>query len=228
MTKPDIPKRLAARIRAAQTRLEDCCNSVSGSDFNHRQAADELAEYDANPEAYARKNYGNHGIDSYPVTTRISRLREKVAYHSTRGDVRKQRIADAVAELEMVEAEVLAEVSGMRPTSGRVPWPKTIPAAEQLLRDHRKELDDLAERVRLEHEARKIAQAEEDRIEEERDRIRREKGDAEHQAWLATQSPEYRREWNRRIQMIVDGIRSGRVGLHNIGEFIENEVNGRS
>lgn len=225
MTRPDIPKRLAARIRAAQTRLEDCCQSVSGSDFNHRQAAAELAEYDTDPAAYARKNYGNHGIDSYPVTTRISRLREKVAYHSTRVGVRKQRIADAVAELEKVEQEVLAEVSDMRPTAGRVPWPTPIAAAEQLLKEHRKELDDLAEQVRLEHEARKLAQAEEDRIEDEQDRIRREKEDAEFQAWISTKSPEYRREWNRRIQMIVDGIRSGRVGFHNIGEFIQNEVN---
>ncbi|PND19516.1 hypothetical protein CN934_22560 [Ensifer sp. MMN_5] len=222
--KPDIPKRLASKIRAVQAKVEDRCRNVSGSTFNYEQDRAELDEFEADPEGYARRRYGNHGVDSYPVQTRIGRIREKVAYHSTRGEIRLQRIKDAVAELERVEQEVLAEVASMRPSAGRVPWPKPVPAAAQLLREHRRELDQIVEKARLDREKDDAEWAEFVRQEEEENRIRREIEDAELKEMFSKMSPTARAEWKRRIQAIVDGIRTGRYGLHNIGDLI-NEVN---
>ncbi|RVG70917.1 hypothetical protein [Sinorhizobium meliloti] len=226
MTKPDLPKRLTSKIRAAQAKVEDCCRNVSGSSFNYEQDRAELDEFEADPEGYARRRYGNHGVDSYPVQTRIGRIREKVAYHSTRGEVRQQRIKDAVAELDRVEQEVLAEVAGMRPSAGRVPWPKPIPAAEQLLRDHRSELDRIVEQARIDREKDDAGWAEIQRQEEEENRIRREIEDAELKEMLSKMSPAQRAEWNRRIQAIIDGIRSGNYGMHNIGDLINKVSKG--
>jgi hypothetical protein len=123
MTNPDIPKRLASKIHAAQSKLQDVCTSLSGSSFNYQQDKAELDEFEADPAGYASRRYPSHGVDSYPVQTRIGRIRETVTYNSGRFEVRKQRIVDAMEALQRVEQEVLDELAAMRPSSGRVPWP---------------------------------------------------------------------------------------------------------
>lgn len=222
MTKPDIPKRLAARIRSAQVKLEDACRNTAGSESNAKQDMDELAAYYADPEAYARARYPGHGVDSYPVKTRISRIEEKVAYNSTRGEVRKKRIEDAVAEIERVEAEVLAEVSGMRPTTGRVPWPKAIPAAEDILANHRKDFANMVQQALRDKVIREAEWAEEDRLEDERVRKQQEIDDEQTRAMLREMTPEQQAEWWAAIEAIVEDLRSKKVGLHNIDEYIKS------
>lgn len=90
------------------------------------QVQAELREYALSPAAWAEENYPGHGIDSYPVVTRTSRLLESEARNLQRGPARIAELRDAEAALSKVEREVLAEVERMRPTSGRVPWPTAL------------------------------------------------------------------------------------------------------
>ncbi|NDU99820.1 hypothetical protein [Pseudoroseicyclus tamaricis] len=83
-SKPDIPKKLAARVRGAQARVTDLRDSLIHNHKRRLQAQAELDVFRRHPEAYAADRYGNHGVDSYPVQTRTRRLADDVAYHSSR------------------------------------------------------------------------------------------------------------------------------------------------
>ena len=127
-SRPDIPKKLAARVRSAQKRVTDLRDSLIHNQKRRLQAQAELDDFHRDPEAYAADRYGNHGVDSYPVQTRTSRLADDVAYRSSRISEIERDLPDAEAALVAVEADVLAEVLAMRPSTGRVPWPKPLPS----------------------------------------------------------------------------------------------------
>jgi hypothetical protein len=127
-SRPDIPKKLAARVRGAQVRVTDLRDSLIHNHKRRLQAQAELNVFHCDPEAYAADRYGNHGVDSYPVQTRTSRLADNVGYRSSRISEIERDLPDAEAALVAVEADVLAEVLGMRPSTGRVPWPKPLPS----------------------------------------------------------------------------------------------------
>jgi hypothetical protein len=124
--KPDLPKKLAARIRGAQAKVPGARGRIEALEFNSTQDQARWDEYAANPEAFARKYYDGHGVDSYPVQTNKGRIREKLD-DLPRKRVRNQReLEESDANLARVEAEVLVEVQSMRATSGRVPWPAPL------------------------------------------------------------------------------------------------------
>lgn len=127
MSKPDIPKRLAARIRAAQAKVKDKREYLVLTHQGILSAASELAGFDSDPKAYALDRYGAlHGVDSYPVQTRVGRLREAADRRQTRIPDIEMEIIAAERDLERVEEEVFREVSVMRPSTGRVAWPKPL------------------------------------------------------------------------------------------------------
>lgn len=221
MTKPDIPKRLASKIRAAQHELKEVLHYIAAADFNHRQNAPRLAEYDADPVAFARKHYPRHSVDSYPVQTNISRIREKEEYYASRQDIRKQRVKDRLRELQDVEDAVLAEVTAMRPSAGRVPWPDPLPSVDEMMAEHRAEEDRILEQSRHDNIIRQQAIDEDDRLEQEEIREQQEINDAETRKMLTEMTPEQRQRWREMTQLVAEDIRSGRAGLHNMQEYFD-------
>lgn len=145
--KPEIPKRLAARIRAAQQKVRQARLAIKADEFNGRQIRSRLDSFDRDPDAFASRHYGRHGVDSYPVQTNISRNRERMCYIDSKRTQRVVDLAQAEANLEAVETAVLAEVSLMRPTAGRVPWPRKLPTFANYQEEVTREL----EQLRVEH-----------------------------------------------------------------------------
>ncbi|RSV14630.1 MULTISPECIES: hypothetical protein [Sphingomonas] len=90
------------------------------------KASERVSLYDASPSAYANEYYRGMDVDSYPVQTRIGRDREELAYYERRAPERIVELAEAEAHLSQVEDEVLLKVLAMRPTTGRVPWPRRL------------------------------------------------------------------------------------------------------
>lgn len=126
--RPPIPKKLAARIRAAQAKVLDARGWIEATAFNSLQDEARWNAFARNPEAFARKYYPGHSVDSYPVQT--SRIREKLDKLPARME-RNQRDLDAAdAELVKVETEVLEEVAGCARRQvacrGRRHWSRTL------------------------------------------------------------------------------------------------------
>ncbi|MCA8484832.1 hypothetical protein LGM85_12905 [Burkholderia multivorans] len=86
--------------------------------------------YDINPYAYADEYYSGRGVDSYPVQTGINRDREELDYYQRRAPERIVELAEAETNLARVEDEVLISVLKMRPSTGRVPWPRPLKSLE--------------------------------------------------------------------------------------------------
>jgi hypothetical protein len=68
-SKPDIPKKLAARVRIGQARVTDLRDSLIHNHKRRLQAQAEFVVFHRDPKAYTADRYGNHGVDSYPVQT---------------------------------------------------------------------------------------------------------------------------------------------------------------
>lgn len=138
--KPDIPKRMASRISAAQNRVVDAVNDIFFQERSEARYREELAEFERDPDAFARRHYPGNGVDSYPVQTRIARLRERFPIIVASQAEKKRAVDDAVEALARTELAVLSELAAMRSgTKGRVPWPKPIPSVETLRRVMEKE-----------------------------------------------------------------------------------------
>lgn len=153
-THPDVPKRLASRIRAAQERVRQKRLAVAGSEHTLRRSLERVAEFERDPEAFAARYYRGHGADSYPVQTTIARERERIEYHEGRKPKRVEELYELERELQSVEEEVLREVSRMQPSKGRVPWPPALPAFAAFKAafdadESRQDSADAAERERL-------------------------------------------------------------------------------
>lgn len=224
MDRPPLPKRLASRIVAAQNKVTSARDDVIHYDRRIKACTTELAEFDGDSEAYARKRYGNHGVDSYPVTTRIGHQREDLDYRTRNLPRKYDELAAAEQHLADVEDAVLRELGAMRPnTPGRVPWPAPLPsfkrhrelmleAWERMLREH-------AEQRAREDAAHQVWQAEEDaRLAEESER--------EWQAWRDGMSPEERAhlaEWGQRFQA---AIAAGKFTFTDFLEHLRNRNRG--
>lgn len=124
--KPDLPKALAARIRAAQSKVREKRLAIIYGDRRIENAGDRVRLYDLSPEAYANDFYPGKHVDSYPVQTRIQRDREELAYYERRAPERIVELAEAEAHLAKVEDDVLIRVLEMRPSGGRVLWPRKL------------------------------------------------------------------------------------------------------
>jgi hypothetical protein len=141
--RPDIPKRLAARIRGAQERVRQKRLSIIYSEKNYEQSSARVADFEADPDGFSSRHYRQHDRYSYPVQTNIATNRERNAYHERRRNERVAELAALELQLNRIEAEVLVEVTQMRPTNGRVPWPRKLRSMEQF----RGQLDEQMRRV---------------------------------------------------------------------------------
>ncbi|MFX4087073.1 hypothetical protein ACKU27_18440 [Sphingobium yanoikuyae] len=219
--KPEIPKRLAARIRGAQEKVRQARLAIKADEFNGRQISSRLDEYDSDPHGFASRHYGRNGFDSYPVQTNISHNRERIGYIESRREQRITDLAEAEANLERVEAEVLAEVRSMRPTSGRVPWPRRLPSFANYKEEVTRELAQLREEhiryledVQAQYE-REVAEIEADA---ERDRAA---FALERQIALSRMTPEERARDTAATKAITDGLKSGKFTVMDIIDHLK-------
>lgn len=214
--RPDLPKRLAARVRRAQSKVEQERYSVLGTEQNIAGDQSWIDEFEADPEAFAAKHYRGHGVDSYPVTTTIARSRERLAYNIRRQPVRIERLAEAERALVAVEEEVLREVEAMRPTKGRVSWPKPLPSMKRF-REMREEADRRWEERRQREEA---AWAVKQAANDERRRIEQDRQNkieiAEYRRQFALLPPEEQARQRDASQKIIDLVESGQVSTTDL------------
>lgn len=214
--RPQIPKRMAARIRGAQERVRQKRLSIVGAEYNYAQSTKRVGEFEADPEGFASRNYGRNGVDSYPVQTTISRERERIDYHERRRDERICELAELESELLRTEAQVLVEVMQMRPTPRRVPWPRRLPAFTKFREQFEEEMRREDERWRIQRanddaEFERMIAEEEEALEEARER-----GDEEHRRSLAGMTPAEYANYRAWADYFVEGLRSGSLTMSDI------------
>jgi hypothetical protein len=216
MPNPDIPKRLAAKIKAAQAKVKDKRRYVLSSERNHERNQEVLDEYDSDPGAYAANHYSNKEWDSYPVQTRIGKYRDKIDRHQWRHPERIQELAEAEAALMRLEAEILVEVLNMRPSSGRVPWPRKLPKWTKFVEAFEAEMEREEERWRRanairDREIQDWLAKEDAKIEayqrESEEMMRRD---------LAKMTPEQYARWRAFADRISNAIKTGEIGATEI------------
>jgi len=125
-----------------------------GSEHNLRRSLERVAEFEREPEAFAARYYRGNSAGSYPAQTTIAREREQIEYFEDRRPKRLRELAKLDRELQRVEKEVIEEVTHMRPSKGRVPWPPALPAFAAFNEtfdadERRRDLADAAERERF-------------------------------------------------------------------------------
>jgi hypothetical protein len=216
VTRPDLPKRLASRIRAAQSTVEQERFSVIGTERTISDEQARVAEFEADPEAFAGKYYRGHGVDSYPVTTTMARTRERLEYNVRRQPVRIERLAEAERTLATVEEEVLREVQAMRPSTGRVPWPPPLKPMKRFREARAEEERHWQERDRSEREAYAVKEA----AEHERKQIEQERLNdleiAEYHRQFALLPREEQARQRDASQKIIDLVESGKISKSDL------------
>ena len=153
-SRPDLPRRFAAKIRAAQERVLTVRRKVLYDEKCILDDANRLAEFQADAMAYADKYYPGHLPDSYPVATNIERCAESLKVRVSRRGSRASELANAEGALEALEAGIADEVARIRPSRGRTLWPSPLPSLE----DYANKLE---EARRREYEAFSLARAHE-------------------------------------------------------------------
>lgn len=224
MEKPAIPKRFAARIRAAQDKVTDAHCGITHDDRAIALDFSRICEYESDPQAFARKYYGSASVDSYPVRTNISRCRENLERRRNRRAERLEAISFAKQNLENVEQQVLQQVSRMRAgTPGRVPWPQSPPSLNEIRKteDETMMLIEIAdEKKRLENERELEAEAiEDERISREEQAIL----DKEWQMELDKMSRKEKAKAKSAIKVILDGLHSDEITPTKIIEHLKSQ-----
>lgn len=222
---PDIPKRLAARIRKIQGNILSKRESIFSAEVKLRQASERVSEFEANPGAFANRYYPRQGADSYPVQTNISRNREVIEYYTMRHPQRYEELAVLEEELQQVEAEILQEVSRMRPTAGRVPWPPALQPFDDHHQQYKKEWAEFEEEVRIENI---IRMNEIDMDFEEDMRLIQEESDRYDEEWkreFLAMSPEKQAAWRAVANAITKEVMEKRVRASDIVALAEKRGN---
>lgn len=134
---PDIPKKLAAKLRAAYSRVFSGRDKIAYIEAKGRDILLELEEYELDSAAYAALHYPSVPDPSaYPTVTRIERLQDWLDDKKPKTPGYHEELLAAEVLMESAEAEVLTLLRNMRPnTPGREPWPPR-PATLQALRQH--------------------------------------------------------------------------------------------
>lgn len=221
--RPALPKRLAARVRAAQQKVLEARGSIYGAEFNRQQLGPRLAEYKADPYAFAAKYYGQNGPDSYPVQTNIARTREKLERAEWRQPERIAELAAAEANLQAVEEQVYEEVMAMRPTTGRVPWPRRLPAFGNYKDQVAKELE--KQRIEYERYKEKLEAdytREMQAIDDQRDREDEREAARERKRWEKL-TPAQREKEEADDAFFKEAIRSGALTVHDILDYMRKD-----
>lgn len=132
-SRPALPKKLAARLRAAYAKLAEVRLAIAHGEAEVSYLRAYLAYAEADPAEFAEKHYPGHSIESYPVQTHLSRERERLAYRESRVPQRYAELPAAEDAVATVERQVLEQVARMRTnTTGREPWPKAPSALASL------------------------------------------------------------------------------------------------
>lgn len=214
--RPNLPKRLGARIRGAQERVRQKRLSIVGAEYNYSNSTIRVAEFEADSEGFAARYYGQNGVDSYPVQTTISRERERIAYHERRRDERIRELAGLESELMRVEEQVLVEVTQMRTTPGRMPWPRSLPVFNKFREQFEAEMKREDERWRIQRatddaEFERLMAVDEARIEarseREYHRLRRE---------INAMSPAEYAHFRACADYITEGLRFGSLTMSDV------------
>lgn len=216
LKRPDIPKRLAARIRGAQERVRQKRLSIVGAEYNYSQSSRRVDEFESNPEGFASRHYGRNGVDSYPVQTNIGRNRERMAYHEGRRDERIRELAELESELLRIEEQVLVEVMRMRSTPGRVPWPGRLPTFKQFQGQFEAEMKREDERWRIE---RARDDAEFERLIAEEEAALAEQSARENEQFrrdLAAMTPTEYANYRAWADCFVEGLKSGSLSMQDV------------
>ncbi|NKK58802.1 hypothetical protein GFM44_23165 [Rhizobium leguminosarum bv. viciae] len=221
--RPPIPKKLAARIRAAQAKVLDARGWIEASAFNSLQDEARWNEFARDPEAFARKYYPGHSVDSYPVQTNTSRIREKLDKLPAYRERNQRDLEAADAELVKVEGEVFEEVGRMRPTDGRVPWPPALEPYERFhargmaKAEHQRDTSD-AQREAYLAEVKKDYDEEIAALEIERQAELDELAE-DMKSW----SPEKRAMFRQVMGGIAEGLRNRTLAPNEIGDYIDKQ-----
>lgn len=223
--RPAIPKKLAAKIVAAQKKIINERDSLFHSEIRLAQDRARVAEFEKNPVDFAGKYYGKNPVDSYPVQTNISRCRESIEYREERIPKYMDEIERLESNLVSLESEILEQVQSSRPSAGRIPWPVEIDSIEIYK-------DKFLKARAIEHEEWK-AQAELQRIEDEAFEKEMEKEEAERQRLedeqfekeiaesYAQMTDEERRKTKEQNQKIVQLLKEGKITAMDIIEHLK-------
>ncbi|MDQ3627080.1 MAG: hypothetical protein M3372_08120 [Verrucomicrobiota bacterium] len=135
----ELPKRLAARIRAAQRKVLRAREAIAYGEVRIESSRSRIAEYELDPEAFAVRYYQRLPVDSYPVRTTIARERENLAYLIDKQPRRVEELEALESDLRDAECAVAAEAAAIRFSKGRVPVPEAPPPLESIRREYEAE-----------------------------------------------------------------------------------------
>lgn len=222
--KPLLPKRLASKIHAAQSRVESARYNIIYDDERIAQDEALIAEYEENPAQYASRYYGKNPYDSYPVQTNISRCREELERLLGRREARNQELVEAENNLKITELEVLNEVNFMRKgTKGRVPWPRPLRTLEKLrhIENLKTQRD---EREWKRKKAKELAELEAQiLVEEEKAKLEEEAAYLEWDEQVAKMSSHEREEMRENAKIILAALDSGKITGIQIIDFLREQ-----
>ncbi|WP_380058991.1 hypothetical protein ACFE33_15895 (plasmid) [Falsihalocynthiibacter sp. SS001] len=198
--RPDVPKRLAARLRGAYAKVTDARSSLRHYRKRIGQAENRIAEYEADPQGFADRYYHGMAWNSYPPQTNISREREGLEYRRMRilecyGEQR-----EALVNMRRVESDVLNEVKNMRLSAGRVPWPRGPLTKTELRAIEIEEEREWRKEDRRQREEDRQHEREQARIDEEEQRHEEE----EWQREIAAMSPEQRQQVRQEAKRLFE------------------------
>lgn len=133
--KPDVPKKIAAKLRAIYRKVFAARDKISYVEARSRNVLQELEEYENDPYSYAELHYPTApDPTAYPTITRTQRLREWLDDKAPKIPRYHEELLVAEEQMTAIEESVLQELQRLRPnTSGREPWP-ALPATLQTLR----------------------------------------------------------------------------------------------
>lgn len=225
--KPDLPKRLESKVRNALAKVQTIRNSIVHAEIKLGEEQAVVDDFDCNPVGFAARNYPRHGVDSYPVQTHISRKRESIEYQLKRKPERWIELEEAEANLARVEAEVLAEVASMRPSSGRLPYPSSLPPFEVQRQAKISEHQAFRVQEKADH-ALYLAQIERESQEEEAELQRQsdledEQYQEERRLQLASMSEEERQVLFAQEARFNELLRSGKVTVHDVIAYVNKK-----
>lgn len=208
--RPVLPKRLASKIRAAQQRVESARLSIVHGEDHIREVRAELQEFSRDPRGYAARRYPGHGVDSYPVCTRIERKRSELDYNLRRTPERHAELASAEKALADVETEVLATVQRMkRQTKGRVPWPSPLPPFSHYREEFDAEMRQMRKQAKAEAAVRAAEIEREYQSEMDRHKAEHEAEVEKFRAEFATWSTAEQQAYREAVKKITAALRSG-------------------
>lgn len=224
--RPDLPKRLSVTIRRVQEEVTSARYSILCDEKRIEQDGARIAEFEADPAAFAAKYYGRHDVDSYPVQTNISRSREDLEYRLYMRAGRQECLQRAEAELKNVVVQVLTEVMKMRPSRGRVLWPAPLPSFDvfrtiTLRRWDREARADEAWRAREQAKYDRLQDAEDARAAEEAER-EFQRARAEVQEMRARMSPEERQAEEVGSRALISALKAGTITFAEILAYLQS------